>query len=101
MTGQQLVPIWIVDVVVLCIDSKLVINSKHFCFPKAFLLLLLLFQLLEFKMPSKSFNDYDFFMIISYLRIDPRVESALLKLVHFLLPPLCRNPLLFFFQLCF
>lgn len=72
------------------------INSKYFGLSKFLLFLLLLFELLQFKMPSKPFHNYYTFIIICNTRVSFWLECTLIQLFHFLLSPLSRNLLLLF-----
>lgn len=97
-TAHQGVPIWIVHVILVGVDSELVIYSEHLCFPQTLFLRLLLFEFLELEMSAKSPHHNNLLIIVHDPRISLGLKSALVELLEFALPSFSRDPLLLLFQ---
>ena len=74
------------------------VDAKYFSFTEPFLFILFLFELLKFQMPTKTFHNYNFMIIVQNTWISFWLESAFIELFHLLLSSFHRDSLVLFLQ---
>ena len=77
------------------------IDTKHLCFAELALLVLFLFELLEFQVAAEASDDHDLVVVVEDGGVGLGLESALLKLRELLLAAFLGDALLLFFQFAF
>jgi len=97
--GQELVAVWVIDVVFVSVHRKLVVDAEDLSLSKTLVFILLFLQFLQLKVATQTFHNDDLLVVVHDARVRPRLEGTLIQLSHFLLPPLHRNPLMPFFKL--
>ena len=92
-------PVRIVDVVLISVDRKLVVDAEDFGFAQPTILILLLFELLQFQVSAETLDDHKLGTVVLNVIVSVRLERALFHFFHVALPTLSRYPRMLLLEL--